>query len=483
MRIAIPVLLCTCSLIVGLPARASADTKVYHGSQCRPTVMTASDEAVDAFGMTQATAAGPVSGRVAFSGYLDCPIVRDVVLNETGLQDVRVALVASAADPGDAECTLSSLSAQGAVLATQSRSTDTTATLAFGDTLNASGAYGYYHLFCRMPRNWTIARYEVSEYGAGSEGAQGAPAPTDAKYYNAAEWCFPTERTVRAQGGYFGYPPDGYTSRDPLTCPVLRDRDSEGMQDFDVELIGPGGSSATCTLYSVSADGGVVESMALSTSQQGPTTLDFGGSGHSVGSAAKGASAYLSCSFTDQKDWIIKGYRSVEARTAAAMMADAMTAASAASPVGDRKTYTGSFCRPNLLASFDKSYFSSVSGYYFQVAETPPVLCPLLRDVTSNDDGLAGIELWVAAPGQGAVGCGVYMLDAAGSIVGQASRGVEFGTDGGVAKIDFGAPGTALIAGPGKSADQGAFGIACSLPPGFAIIGYMIEEHLSGASN
>jgi hypothetical protein len=149
---------------------------------------------------------------------------------------------------------------------------------------------------------------------------------------------------------------------------------------------------------------------------------------------------------------------------------------------GDQKTYPGSFCRPNLVDAFDRSYFLSVSGYYFQIAETPQVLCPLLRDVTTNTDGLADIELWISAPGEGSVGCGLYMLNVPGMIVGQGSRGVQFGPEGGVKKIDFSNMDGKAISGEGLSA-AGPMGIACSLPKGFAIIGYMIEESGSGDSD
>jgi len=149
---------------------------------------------------------------------------------------------------------------------------------------------------------------------------------------------------------------------------------------------------------------------------------------------------------------------------------------------GDQKTYPGSFCRPNLLDAFDRSYFLSVTGYYFQIAETPQVLCPLLRDVTTNTDGLADVELWISAPGEGSVGCGLYMLDAQGMIVGQSSRGVVFGPEGGVEKIDFSSMDGTPIRGEGLSR-EGPMGIACSLPKGFAIIGYMIEESGSGDSD
>lgn len=149
---------------------------------------------------------------------------------------------------------------------------------------------------------------------------------------------------------------------------------------------------------------------------------------------------------------------------------------------GDQKTYPGSFCRPNLVDAFDRSYFLSVSGYYFQIAETPQVLCPLLRDVTTNTDGLADIELWISAPGEGSVGCGLYMLNVPGMIVGQGSRGVQFGPEGGIQKIDFSDMDGKPIRGEGLSA-EGPMGIACSLPKGFAIIGYMIEEFGSGDSD
>jgi hypothetical protein len=149
---------------------------------------------------------------------------------------------------------------------------------------------------------------------------------------------------------------------------------------------------------------------------------------------------------------------------------------------GDQKTYPGSFCRPNLLDAFDRSYFLSVTGYYFQIAETPQVLCPVLRDLTTNTDGLADIELWISAPGEGSVGCGLYMLDAPGMIVGQGSRGVDFGPEGGVKKIDFSSMDGTPIHGEGLS-KEGPMGIACSLPRGFAIIGYMIEESGSGDSD
>lgn len=457
-------------------AGARADAKIYHGSQCRPSLMAAAPAPYDSFAVAQAAQGGTISGRVALSSYFDCPIVRDVTGNQNGVQDVQVDIIASGSSGGTAECTLSALAFDGAVLASQTRRSAGSAQLSFGAALNASDALGYYHLACRLPSGWLIARYRVDEYGSGDDGAVGAAAGRDAKYYNAAEWCFPVERSARVQGGYFGYPPDGYTTRDPLTCPVVRDDAShaDGLEAADMELIGPGGSTATCTLHLISADGFTVASATRMTSEQGPTALHFADAGPVGAAAGRGASSYIECSFSDARDWIVKGYRVVEHGD------DVATGSQPAG--GDRKTYTGSFCRPNLLDTPDRSYFLNLAGHYYQVTDTPQVLCPLMRDVTNNQTGLADIDLWIAAPGEGSVGCGLYMLDGAGAIVGQASRGVEFGAEGGIKKIDFLDPGPP-IGGAGLSADQGAFGIACSLPRGFSIVGYMVEERAAGDSD
>jgi hypothetical protein len=57
---------------------------------------------------------------------------------------------------------------------------------------------------------------------------------------------------------------------------------------------------------------------------------------------------------------------------------------------------------------------------------------------------------------------------------------VAFGENGGVKKIDFRMPDTA-IHGPGVSG-EGPIGLACGLPRGFSIIGYMVEEFAAGDS-
>lgn len=468
-------------LVALAPGSAIADAKVYHGTWCRPSAMSMEDAPADYFSLMPATSEGAASGQVALGGSLDCPIVRDVTQNSDGLADVEVDIVASEAMPGTAECTLISLARDGKVLATQVRSTSTSGALDFGDSLNVSDALGYYHLACYLPASWTLTRYVVDEPGSGNDGAPGAASMQNGQYYNAGCWCFPAERTAASQNGYFGYPPDGYTTTDPMTCPIVRDNptSTDGIVDLDVNMIGPGDSTVTCTLYSVAADGSSVQSTTVSSSEQGPLTLDFGNAAQRITSTRSGGSYYLYCSFSDHKDWIVKSYRVVEPT-----LDDVATPAKLSSAVatGDQKTYTGSFCRPNLVNTFDKSYFMNVAGYYFQVADTPSVLCPLLRDVTSNQNGLADIEFWISAPGEGFVGCGLYVLNAASAIVGQASRGVSFGPEGGVQKIDFKTPGDA-ISGPGISDDQGPYGIACSLPKGFSIIGYMIEEFASGDSD
>jgi hypothetical protein len=149
---------------------------------------------------------------------------------------------------------------------------------------------------------------------------------------------------------------------------------------------------------------------------------------------------------------------------------------------GDKKTYPGSFCHANMLDDFDKNYYQNLFGYYFHLSDAPAVLCPVMRDVGTNTDGLANIVVWISAPGPGSVGCGVYMLSAAtGLIVGQGSQGVDFGPEGGVKKIDF-SMAQALINGPGMS-DEGPIGLACGVPSGFAIIGYMVEEFTAGDSD
>jgi hypothetical protein len=295
---------------------ALADAKVYHGTQCHPSELTAAQGPVDLFSTVAASGDGVASGRIAWGGYLDCPIVRDVTQNTNGLAGARVMIVANAEHPGKAECILSSISQQGALLASQARATDATAVLDFGDSLNVSDALGYYHLFCRMPPSWTLARYAVDEYGSGNDDAQGEAAKLDAKYYNAAEWCFPSERTTAKPGGYFGYPPDGYTTTTPVTCPIVRDDNSgaAGIQDFEVTFINPGLSAVTCTLYSVSADGNAVESTTLMSSEEaGTVTLDYGEMLPLMQANERDGSYYFYCSFSgERRDWIIKGYRVVE---------------------------------------------------------------------------------------------------------------------------------------------------------------------------
>jgi hypothetical protein len=295
---------------------ALADAKVYHGSQCHPSELTAAQGPVDLFSAVVASGDGVASGRIVGSGHLDCPIVRDVTRNTNGLAGARVMIIANEQQPGEAECILSSISQQGAVLASQARITSATATLDFGDSLNVSDELGYYHLFCRMPPSWTLGRYAVDEYGSGNDDAIGEAAEFDAKYYNAAEWCFPSERTTAKAGGYFGYPPDGYTTRTPVTCPIVRDDNSgeAGLQDFEVSFINPGLSAVSCTLYSVSADGTSVESATrMSSDEAGKVTLDYGELLPTMQSSERDGSYYFYCSFTDEnRDWIIKGYRVVE---------------------------------------------------------------------------------------------------------------------------------------------------------------------------
>jgi hypothetical protein len=295
---------------------ALADAKVYHGSQCHPSQLTAAQAPTDLFRTAAADGDGVASGRIVSNGYFDCPIIRDVTRNTNGLAGARVMIVANEQQPGEAECILSSVSQQGAVLASQARATAVTATLDFGDSLNVSDALGYYHLFCRMPPSWTLARYAVDEYGSGNDDAIGKPSALDAKYYNAAEWCFPSERTAVKAGGYFGYPPDGYTTRTAVTCPIVRDDNSgeAGLQDFEVTFINPGASAVSCTLYSVSADGTSVESTTLmSSNQAGTVTLDYGEVLPLMQSSQRDGSYYFYCSFTDEsRDWIVKGYRVVE---------------------------------------------------------------------------------------------------------------------------------------------------------------------------
>jgi len=294
---------------------ALADAKVYHGSQCHPSQLTAAQAPADLFSTAVAGGDGVASGRIVSNGYFDCPIVRDVTRNTNGLAGARVMIVADE-HPGEAECILSSVSQQGAVLASQTRASAATATLDFGSSLNVSDALGFYHLFCRMPPSWTLARYAVDEYGSGNDGATGKAAEFDAKYYNAAEWCFPSERTAAKPGGYFGYPPDGYTTRTAVTCPIVRDDNSgeAGLQDLEVTLINPGSSAVSCTVYSVSADGTAVESTTLmSSSEAGTLTLEYGEVLPLMQTSQRDGSYYFYCSFTDEsRDWIIKGYRVVE---------------------------------------------------------------------------------------------------------------------------------------------------------------------------
>jgi hypothetical protein len=179
---------------------------------------------------------------------------------------------------------------------------------------------------------------------------------------------------------------------------------------------------------------------------------------------------------------MIDGSRIVLARTLGCVLACALSLSASAVRAGDKKTYPGSFCHTNVVDDFGQNYYQNLLGRYFHLSDSPAVLCPVLRDVGSNTDGLANVVIWISAPGAGSVGCGIYMMDSAtGMISGQASQGIEFGPEGGVKKVDFNMPRTTLN-GPAVSA-RGPIGLACGVPPGFAIIGYMVEEYSAGDSD
>jgi hypothetical protein len=304
--------------VLWIASSAHADAKTYPGAMCRPSVMAREEAPTDLFRATPPSSGGPAGGYTALQGYLDCPIVRDVTQNTDGLAGAQVRLVAGDASAESAECVLTSLSEDGRLLDTETRNTKTTGVLDFGDSLDVSDALGYYHLFCRLPPRWTLMAYTIQERGSGRDDAPGVSAAEDMKYYNAAEWCYPSERTATAQNGFFGYPPDGYTTTTPTVCPIIRDDNSSsrGLRGVRVNLLGPENTSATCTLYSVTSDGNSVQSATLSSAEGGAVTLEFGEMpGSTTASTSAGdASYYFYCSFGDigGQFWIIKGYRVLE---------------------------------------------------------------------------------------------------------------------------------------------------------------------------
>jgi hypothetical protein len=97
----------------------------------------------------------------------------------------------------------------------------------------------------------------------------------------------------------------------------VRDDGSTGaaLHDVVVDLVGPEQSTATCTVYSVAADGNALQSASLSATQAGAVRLEFGPKLASFTSSGSDTTYSLYCTFGDGNQfWVIKGYRVVESQ-------------------------------------------------------------------------------------------------------------------------------------------------------------------------
>lgn len=99
----------------------------------------------------------------------DCPIVRDNIANTNGTKEAWVRVFN---DGGVVRCTLSSLSAYGALIASKTASTTATGNQFLNVDVNASANSGFYNLFCMLPClagsdfacNTRVVSYRINEF-------------------------------------------------------------------------------------------------------------------------------------------------------------------------------------------------------------------------------------------------------------------------------------------------------------------------------
>jgi hypothetical protein len=140
------------ALLATSPNVLAEDGKIHPGSLCVPYYGT-HWEYFQLFqgGLWQVEFGGSIQ--------VQCPIVRDNVLNTNGTKVVRVSVIGSGV-----ECTLLSANSFGDTVAAspsaQSSGNRSELTL----DVNGSAGSGIYYLDCRLPRLTGIASYRVDEF-------------------------------------------------------------------------------------------------------------------------------------------------------------------------------------------------------------------------------------------------------------------------------------------------------------------------------
>ncbi|MBD0345040.1 MAG: hypothetical protein ICV63_09515 [Coleofasciculus sp. Co-bin14] len=159
--------------------------------------------------------------------------------------------------------------------------------------------------------------------------------------------------------------------------------------------------------------------------------------------------------------------RSSSIRLKALISTVAIFIASAASPAfaDDRKTYPGNLCQPGPFATastisygLDGSVENTASGSIY-------VVCPVVRDNTTNTTGLKQIQVQINKPSSTGTYCSFYSKSADGVNT--------FFNE----KWNFEGSGNRIISlNVQKSYASGYYFIACILPPKAKVVSYIVNE-------
>jgi hypothetical protein len=130
------------------------------------------------------------------------------------------------------------------------------------------------------------------------------------------------------------------------------------------------------------------------------------------------------------------------------------------------RIFAGSECQvfnPTQVTGIPDYDFAGLSNSGAAVADLT-VICPVVRDNTSNINGTKNFTARVASNGSDLLFCTFYSLDENGTLI-----------DVNTQSTTSGVPVT-LNLDVGVSANKGYYNMACTLPPGTTIFSYRLEE-------
>jgi hypothetical protein len=141
-----------------------------------------------------------------------------------------------------------------------------------------------------------------------------------------------------------------------------------------------------------------------------------------------------------------------------------------AARANDDKTFGPSLCRPLLNGDIygNPSYVVSPNAFMLPNGTSLGVVCPIVRDNTTNTGGISSAAIWVNNQAGQVTSCSFYSVGQKGETITWASKERTAEGTGAITFNNANIP---------RSQAKGTYSFYCGLPSGGAIYSYFVSEY------